>query len=98
MAILFQEYELVANSGLFDAEYYLSANPDIAALNVDPLIHYLERGCRERRNPSASFDTPYYLLQCETLGETPDNALSHYLTVGAGRGLRPLPPPADASA
>jgi O-antigen biosynthesis protein len=92
VAILFGEYELLANSGLFDAEFYIRANPDIAALNVDPLMHYLEWGCRERRDPSAHFDTSYYLNQCQTVGETPANALFHYLTVGASRGLTPKPP------
>jgi GT2 family glycosyltransferase len=91
VAIVFGEYELLAKSGLFDAEYYARANPDIAALNVDPLMHYLERGCHERRNPSESFDTPHYLSQCEALGETPANALVHYLTVGVNRGLTPKP-------
>jgi len=91
VAMVFGEYELLANSGLFDAEYYARANPDIAALNIDPLMHYLERGCHERRNPSESFDTPHYLSQCEALGETPANALVHYLTVGVNRGLTPKP-------
>jgi ADP-heptose:LPS heptosyltransferase/GT2 family glycosyltransferase len=98
VAILFQEYELLAKSGLFDAAYYLSANPDVAALNVDPLLHYLETGCREGRNPSADFNTPYYLLQCQALGEQPANALSHFITVGASRGLRPMPSRANATA
>ncbi|MGO8857001.1 MAG: glycosyltransferase family 9 protein [Steroidobacteraceae bacterium] len=87
MTIVFGEYELLAKSGLFDPEYYLKSNPDIAALNVDPLLHYLEQGCRERRDPSASFDTSYYLGLCDVLGETPVNALAHYLTVGISRGL-----------
>lgn len=87
VAILFGEYELLAKSGLFDPEFYLKANPDIAALNVDPLLHYLEQGCRERRDPSAGFDTAYYLGLCDALGETPVNALAHYLTVGISRGL-----------
>jgi ADP-heptose:LPS heptosyltransferase/GT2 family glycosyltransferase len=91
VAILFGEYELLARSGLFDAEYYVKSNPEIAALNVDPLLHYLEKGCRERRNPSASFDTPYYLSLCSALGESPDNPLAHYLTVGISRGLTPNP-------
>ena len=52
MANLFSEYELMAQSGLFDPAYYLGANPDVAAVNIDPLMHYLERGCHERRDPS----------------------------------------------
>jgi GT2 family glycosyltransferase len=88
-SLLFGEYELLAMSGLFDAEYYIGANPDIADLNVDPLMHYLEKGCREGRNPSAHFDTSHYLNQCKALGDIPSNALHHYLTVGVKRGLTP---------
>lgn len=87
--VLFGDYELLAQSGLFDAAFYLRTYPDIARLNVDPLLHYLERGCRERRDPSARFDTAHYLNLCAALGETPVNALAHYLTVGAKRGLAP---------
>src|SRR5450755_4071454 len=91
MSILFEAYELLSKSDLFDAAFYARVNPDLAALNIDPLTHYLEKGCRERRDPSAGFDTSYYLSQCEILGEAPDNAVLHYLTVGAARGLRARP-------
>jgi ADP-heptose:LPS heptosyltransferase/GT2 family glycosyltransferase len=91
MSILFEAYELLSKSGLFDAAFYARVNPDLAALNIDPLTHYLEKGCHERRDPSRSFDTSYYLSQCEILGEAPDNALLHYLAVGAARGLRARP-------
>ena len=98
MTILFQEYELLVGSGLFDPDYYLQANPDLSVLNTDPLIHYLERGCREGRDPSAGFDTSHYLSQCQELQETPENPLLHYLTVGAGRGLSPRPGSSGVSA
>jgi GT2 family glycosyltransferase len=91
VAILFNEYDLLAKSGFFDPDFYLSANPDIAALHVDPLMHYLESGCQERRDPSPQFDTSHYISQCEAIGELPANPLSHYLTVGIKRGLTPRP-------
>jgi GT2 family glycosyltransferase len=91
VAILFREYELLAKSELFDPEYYRRANPEIGSLNIDPLTHYIETGCRERRNPSARFDTSHYLSQCEPLGETPTNPLFHYLTIGLKRGFTPKP-------
>jgi ADP-heptose:LPS heptosyltransferase/GT2 family glycosyltransferase len=91
MPLLFDEYELLNQSGLFDAGYYLRANPDVAASNLDPLMHYLEVGCHERRDPSRDFNTAYYLTQCKALEKVPDNALFHYLTVGASQGLAPRP-------
>jgi hypothetical protein len=72
MAVLFREYDVLANSNLFDSDFYLKSNPDIAKLNVDPLLHYIERGCRERRDPSAHFDTSHYLKQCKEIGAAPE--------------------------
>jgi ADP-heptose:LPS heptosyltransferase/GT2 family glycosyltransferase len=89
--VLFGDYDLLARSGLFDPDYYLKSNPDVAALNVDPLLHYMEQGCLRRLDPSAAFDTAHYLKLCEKLGDAPVNALAHYLTVGIGRGLTPSP-------
>jgi hypothetical protein len=65
--ILFGEYEPLAQSGLFDSDFYIKSNPDLATLNIDPLLHYLERGCRERRDPSARFDTGHYVKLCDAL-------------------------------
>ncbi|HTY95031.1 MAG TPA: hypothetical protein VMC02_14150, partial [Steroidobacteraceae bacterium] len=79
MAILFREYELLANSELFDPEYYIRENPDVAGLNLDPIIHYLETGGGELRNPSGSFDARRYVEQCRQRGERVGNPLLHYL-------------------
>jgi hypothetical protein len=87
---LFKDYALLAGSGLFDVEYYRRGDPGLAA-HVDPLMHYLEYGALERRDPGPDFVTVYYLEQCRALGETPGNPLLHYLTVGAARGLEPTP-------
>jgi O-antigen biosynthesis protein len=87
VANLFGAYELLAKSGLFDAEYYLRSNPDIAALNVDPLMHYLERGAIELRNPSEAFDAQHYAQLCQERGEHVENPLLHYIQVGSAKGL-----------
>ncbi|MEJ1976096.1 MAG: glycoside hydrolase family 99-like domain-containing protein [Acetobacteraceae bacterium] len=41
----------------FDSAYYLRENPDVAAVGMDPLEHYLVRGFAEERLPSPGFDT-----------------------------------------
>src|SRR5271170_4847820 len=87
---LFNDYAVLARCGLFDAAYYQLRNSDISA-HTDPLLHYLERGATERRDPGPNFDTAYYLEQCRRLGELPDNPLLHYLTIGVARGLEPKP-------
>ena len=91
MATVFEIYQRLSQSGLFDAEFYTRLNPDVAAQNIDALMHYIEIGCRERRDPSADFDTSHYLQQCSGSGETPDNPLYHYLTTGVARGLQARP-------
>jgi ADP-heptose:LPS heptosyltransferase/GT2 family glycosyltransferase len=101
VAILFREYELLAKSGLFDAAYYVGANPDVAALNIDPLLHYIETGAIELRNPSAAFDARRYTEVCRERGESVENPLLHYLEMRGAQGSTPelhANPVADPSA
>jgi O-antigen biosynthesis protein len=84
-------YRLIKNSGLFDADYYLKYNLDIAASGADPLTHYCNSGFAELRNPGPLFDTRYYLLQVPSLAEQRIIPLFHYLTFGRHIGLRPNP-------
>ena len=85
---LFSDYEAIRKSGLFDPGHYATAYPDVAERNVDPLVHYLEEGAREGRDPHPDFDTAFYLEQCRARGEEPANPLLHYLLIGAARGFQ----------
>src|SRR4051812_9269364 len=87
MQALFSDYEDLRKSGLFDPDYYLATYPDIADRNLDPLVHYLEEGAKEGRNPSAAFDAAFYLEQCREKGEQPPNPLLHYIRLGKARGF-----------
>ena len=83
------DYTLVARSGLFDADRYLSENPDVAQAGMDPLRHYLRHGGVEGRGPGSDFDTAYYLSQLP-VGEAEGVApLLHFLTIGQSKGLKP---------
>lgn len=42
----------VRRTGLFDAAWYVKANPDVAAAGVDPIGHYLRHGIGENRAPN----------------------------------------------
>jgi ADP-heptose:LPS heptosyltransferase/GT2 family glycosyltransferase len=88
MEALFSDYDEVRKSGLFDAEYYLVTYPDVAERNIDPLVHYLEEGAGEGRNPYPDFDAGFYLEQCERRGERPNNPLLHYIRIGNARGFK----------
>jgi hypothetical protein len=83
---------LVRESGLFDETYYLMANPDVAGAGVDPLVHWVESGCHERRNPSENFDLEFYM---RLMPPQYPNAVVHYITEERGQGLptiRPVTP------
>jgi len=41
-------------SGRFDAEWYLQRYPDVARAGIDPLVHFVSHGMRERRAPNAN--------------------------------------------
>ncbi len=61
----------------FDAAWYLQRYPDIAAAGIDPFEHYLLWGWREGRNPSAAFDTGFYVRRY-LVPEQDENPLLHY--------------------
>ena len=50
----------------FDAKWYLTAYPDVAARGHSPLTHFIRYGIEEGRKPSASFDIAK-LQEAETL-------------------------------
>jgi glycosyltransferase involved in cell wall biosynthesis len=83
---------LVDRSGLFDADFYLARNPDVAASGVDPLVHYLSVGATEGRDPNPVFDTAHYLAGNPDVRGSGVNPLVHYITQGAadGRDAHPL--------
>ena len=55
-----RRYRLIKKSGLFDASYYLRQNSDVAESGMNPLVHYLEFGAGEGRNPNSLSDASYY--------------------------------------
>ncbi|AXS40277.1 glycosyltransferase family 4 protein [Breoghania sp. L-A4] len=48
-------------SGLFQRDWYLDQNPDVARAGIDPLRHYLSFGAMEERDPAAFFDGKGYM-------------------------------------
>ncbi len=58
---LIRDYRALAASPLFDAQWYLANNPDVAAADVDPALHYLRHGGKEGRAPGPLFDATAYL-------------------------------------
>jgi len=94
LSILLHERRCIADiesSGLFDREFYLRENPDVAKASVDALRHYLRCGAIEGRWPNPLFDPGYYLAQTGGEASANLNPLCHYIQEGWKRGLNPHP-------
>src|SRR3974390_159557 len=87
-----EDRELISPSGFFDAAWYLSQNPDVAAAGVDPVQHYLEFGAVELRDPSPRFSSRRYFEQHADVVAAGVNPLVHYVRFGISEGR--LAPPA----
>ncbi len=84
-----KSYQLIAESGLFDADHYLNRYPDIAQAKMDPLEHYLCQGYMERREPNAIFDANYYITVHKLDDSITFDALLHYIQSGEALGYKP---------
>jgi hypothetical protein len=76
---------------LFDAEYYLASDPDVAAAGVNPLLHFIVQGAFEGRKPHPLFDTAFYLRKYPDVAAANTNPLGHYLKYGAAERRQPNP-------
>lgn len=77
---------------LFDSAWYQAQNPDVAALGINPLYHYLLCGHREGRQPNALFNDHWYRDQNPDVSGFQATALQHYLHFGdaESRDAHPL--------
>lgn len=80
----------IEKSGLFDPQWYLAQNPDVAQHQIEPLAHYLRNGFREDRDPHPLFNSAWYraLYAAELGGMAP---LIHYLRNGKSARRSPHP-------
>jgi glycosyltransferase involved in cell wall biosynthesis len=77
-------------SGLFDNEWYLLSNPDLAAAKVSPLEHFIEAGWREGRRPNPMFDPTWYLQRYPDVAAAGMNPLVHYWRYGERENRQPV--------
>ena len=87
-----QHVELLTGSGLFDADWYLAAYPDVAEAGSNPADHYLSDGWREGRNPGPDFSSNGYLKANRDVATAGLNPLIHYLEHGISEGRLPGDP------
>jgi len=74
----------------FSTRYYLSQNPDVATVNLNPLFHYIVAGDRENRAPSPILDVVWYRA---THGIAPgvETCLAHYRRNKHDKHISPTP-------
>jgi glycosyltransferase involved in cell wall biosynthesis/predicted HAD superfamily hydrolase len=83
---LSEDEQVVADSGLFDASYYLGSYPDILASDKDSLKHFCSYGWKEDRNPNENFSTRYYKGKYPDIAASGMNPLVHWLQYGQNEG------------
>ena len=74
---ILENYKCIKKSGLFDFAFYLSST-DLAALDIDPIDHYVKYGWKENRWPRRDFDPDYYRSITEGISDF-ENPFVHFL-------------------
>jgi hypothetical protein len=80
-----------AAAALFDAQFYLQRNEDVAAAGADPLRHFIRNGRAEQRWPNRYFDPAWYRLANPDVAAAGADPLDHYIEHGEQEGRRPHP-------
>ena len=78
-------------SSVFDAQWYLSRNPDVVGAGLDPLRHFIMHGAVEGRDPNRWFDGAWYSAHYPDVGASGVNPMLHYLQAGAAELRNPHP-------
>jgi glycosyltransferase involved in cell wall biosynthesis len=81
-----ESLNLLANSSLFDAEWYSTQYPDVLGSKLAPEVHYLKFGVLLRRNPSRNFDGVRYRHEHPDVQKSGINLLIHFEAIGRGEG------------
>lgn len=78
-------------NGLFDADWYLARNPDVAASGMDPFDHFLSSGKDQLRDPSPLFSCRFYLDTNLDVAQAGVHPLDHYISSGGAENRQPHP-------
>lgn len=77
-----EQVKLVQNSEYFDATWYCEQYPDVVQGNINPAEHFVKFGALEGRNPSARFNTEFYLAAHNDVAISGQHPLLHFLRHG----------------
>lgn len=82
---------LVRSTAIFDPDWYVAQNADVAASGMDPAEHYLRFGGAEGRDPGPDFSSGFYLATNPDVVDAGLDPLLHFLVTGAAEGRDPGP-------
>ncbi len=77
--------------GFFDPEWYCGRYPDVAAADIDPLLHFIRHGAAESRDPNRFFNSYWYVEHYRDVAASGMHPLLHYLQSGAAELRNPHP-------
>ncbi len=75
------QVDQIRAANVFDVDWYLKNNPDLTQSGMYALEHWVRFGCKEGRNPSATFDMNFYRSH-PGVSDSKLNLLIHYIHVG----------------
>jgi glycosyltransferase involved in cell wall biosynthesis len=75
----YADIHYLRSSGYFDVKWYLSENPDVAKIGLDPIRHYVFYGFIEGRNPHPGFNTSGYIANRSKTRRPRRNPFVEYL-------------------
>ena len=90
-----EQHRLLKSSRELNGKWYLESYPEVAALGLDPVDHYLRYGAEMGRNPGRGFDTRHYTETHPDTAASGLNPLVHYVLHGRDRGYSCRPPGRD---
>ena len=84
-------FNKIVESDLFDQSWYREKYQDRYEIGDNPLSHYIKYGLDNGLNPSASFDTLYYIESNPDLASSDLHPFVHFVIQGRKEGRSPLP-------
>lgn len=79
-------YKVIAESTLFDENFYRNKYTLPEQKYPDAVIHYIVEGAKNWFDPSSSFSTEYYSRRHPDVSKSAVNPLAHYLISGKAEG------------
>ncbi len=83
------DLQVLADSELFDEDYYLKTYSDVAASGLSPIRHFYCCGCQKGWRPNAYFDPAYYREAYPDVADAGIDPVLHYYQSGAAEGRMP---------